>query len=342
MTADDSKFVASAQCVRAMSAIGFLLLWPSNAWADGTADQARAETLFEAAKELQGAGQVSDACAMFAESKRLALGVGVTLHLANCYERAGRPASAWREFQDGERQASARGDGKRASLAHARAQALLPKVNRLTVVASRELQRAGAQIVVDGAALPAERWNIALTVDPGDHVVTVESPGRPARKLVVHVDEAKLVAEVQADEPLALSPSATTVTPPALSPTQQATEPVHSTVSMSGDVTPSNANSARLGIELGLVGAGVLGAGLGTFFLIRRNVLAGHNCSCDPSLEGQASTAATIAFAASGAALASSLAMFLTAPAASKPRIGWAIAPAPVAGGAGAIFRASF
>src|SRR5882672_9354066 len=74
---------------------------------------ARADSLFNAAKALLDSGQYVDACAKFAESKRLAPGLGVTLYLADCYERIGRTASAWTEFLSAEGLARQRND-KRA------------------------------------------------------------------------------------------------------------------------------------------------------------------------------------------------------------------------------------
>ena len=70
---------------------------------------------------------------VFAESKRLAPGLGVTLYLADCYERIGRTASAWTEFKAAEGLARARSD-QRAEVARALAQALEPKLERVTIV----------------------------------------------------------------------------------------------------------------------------------------------------------------------------------------------------------------
>ena len=63
-----------------------------SAWSQGEAraqtrdDVARAEALFNAGRALVEGGRYADACAKFAESKRLAPGLGVTLYLADCYE----------------------------------------------------------------------------------------------------------------------------------------------------------------------------------------------------------------------------------------------------------------
>src|SRR6516162_11727139 len=119
--------------VIALAALASCVAVPAAARAQSKEDIARADALFNAAKALTDAGNYADACAKFAESKRLAPGLGVTLYLADCYERIGRTASAWTEFRSAEGLARERND-KRAEVARGRAQALEPKLNRLTVV----------------------------------------------------------------------------------------------------------------------------------------------------------------------------------------------------------------
>src|SRR5579872_1852624 len=134
-----------------------LVLGPTGAARAQTTDVARAETLFNAAKALLDAGQYVDACTKFAESKRLAPGLGVTLYLADCYERIGRTASAWAEFRSAEGLARERSD-KRVDLARARAQALEGKLDRLTVSVAPTVPQAGLQVLRDGAVVPPEEW----------------------------------------------------------------------------------------------------------------------------------------------------------------------------------------
>jgi hypothetical protein len=336
----------------AMSVLGVGALSPGLAWAAPPADVARAQVLFEAARELQGAGQVADACPMFAESKRLAPGVGVTLHLADCYERVGRPASAWDQFREAEQLARARGDETRAALAHKRADALVERLDRLTVATSPGI-REGTQISLDGVVLPPDRLNAALAVDPGDHAVTIQAPGHAPRTMLVHLDAGKPIETVQVDDapkapfpaPVATAtltpPAATaTLTPPAataVTPTETvAREPVTLL-----PIEPQNGRRARVVTELALVGVGALGIGFGTFFLVRRSELMSHGQPRDPELENQASIAATVSFVAGGAALTSAVVLYLTGTARS-PQSGWVLAPIPLEGGAGALVRASF
>ncbi len=92
----------------------------SVARADATADEQRADALFEEGKSLRGAGRYQEACADFEESRRLDDGIGVTLYLADCYEQAGNLPRALAEFRRAEALAVARGDA-RADVARRRA-----------------------------------------------------------------------------------------------------------------------------------------------------------------------------------------------------------------------------
>jgi hypothetical protein len=143
-------------------------------------DIVNADALFNAAKALLDAGQVTDACAKFAESKRLAPGLGVTLYLADCYERIGRTASAWTEFRAAEGLARERSD-RRAEVARARAETLEPKLERLTIDVTPTVPRAGLRILLDGGAVAAEEWGLPMAVDPGNHVVIAAAPNHPDR-----------------------------------------------------------------------------------------------------------------------------------------------------------------
>jgi len=313
----------------AVSALALAVLWPGRAHAQASGDEGRAEALFNAAKQLRDSGQVADACPMFAESKRLSPGVGVTLHLADCYERTGRTASAWQQFREAEKLSHEHGDEKRAAVARARAQALEPKLGELTVAAGAASHE-GWEVLIDGTRLPPQQWNVALAMDTGDHVVTVKAPGQAPRIVTTRVGAASQ-ASVPIDEPAPSSAGAAPVPP-------VTTEPASS----AAPVVAASGGSARLGAGLALLGVGVVGLGFGTFFLVKRNEAMNNGNLCDPPAEDKAdTTAATISFAAGGVALASALVLYLTTP---KPKaeLAWVVAPALLPGGGGALVHTSF
>ena len=323
-------------------------------------DVARADALFNAAKALTDSGNYADACAKFAESKRLAPGLGVTLYLADCYERIGRTASAWTEFRAAEGLARDRND-KRAEVARGRAQALEPKLLRLTVTVAPTIPRAGLQLMRDGVPLPEEEWGLPVPVDPGDHVVVVVAPGHAQRNLAVHVGPDKPNATVQVDRldegpaSTATSTAPTTTAPPTLPGTTSTTAATQSAPMPVDQVTADDPGKTRRWLGIGAVGLGVVGIGVGTAFgLVAKSKLDQSNGGpCDStdhcssqglSLRKDAETAATVStigFIAGGVALAAGVVLYITAPRAGASS-GLVVAPAPMAGGGGALLRATW
>lgn len=257
-------------------------------------DMARADALFAAAKRLRDAGLYADACPIFADVERLAPGVGVMLHLADCYEHLGRAASATAEFRKAEKLAQERND-KRVSIAHARADALESKVKRAPIAPSKLSPIEATD--VDRPAIPA-----------------------PEHVTFAMAEAARAAAAPPASVPAADSPSTLPAT--FSSPTPDAG-------------APGMSHATRSWVELGLLGAGVLGLGAGAALLaVKDDAIARGN---DASGAG---TASAFAFAAGGAAFASSLLLYLTAP--SDGGTALRLSPMPVVAGAGAAIRGSF
>lgn len=338
---------------------------PARAHAQHNDDLSKADSLFNAAKALLDAGQDADACAKFAESKRLAPGLGVTLYLADCYERIGRTASAWTEFRSAEGLARQRND-RRADVAKGRAQTLEPNLNRLTITVAPTIPQAGLQILRDGVAITSDEWGLAVPVDPGDHAIVVLAPGHPQRTFPAHVGPENRTAIVRIDrlddnpapipapEPAPVAGPAPAATPEPPSAPLSAS-PIPGPAPPAGDGTQPSSDGARRWLGLGVAGAGVIGVGIGAAFgLVAKSKLNQSNDGpCDSrdrctssglSLRQDASHAATISdvsFVVGGVAIAAGIAVYVTAPR-GAPSTGLVIAPAPTAGGFGAIARASF
>ena len=147
---------------------------PAQAQTSSNANVA-AEALFEDARNLVAAGKYADACPKFAESQRLGPSVSTQLNLANCWEKLGRTATAWATYREAASAANAAGRKDYLATALRRADALAPKLARLTVTVTQPIP--GLQVRRDGLAVDAAEWGTAIPVDTGPHVVDASAPG---------------------------------------------------------------------------------------------------------------------------------------------------------------------
>jgi len=328
---------------------------PVRVHAQSKEDVARADALFNAARALVDSGQYTDACAKFAESKRLAPGIGVTMYLADCYEHIGRTASAWTEFRSAEGLARERND-KRWELARTHAQQLEPQLDRLTISIAPTVPRAGLQVLRDGVPVAQEELDLPVPVDPGDHAVVVSAPGHPERTFSAHVGPENRTATIRID---ALEESAPPVVVPP--PTNPVVEPLppSNPPSVAYPVTPppSSATSTRRWIGIGVGAAGVVGLGVGSVFgLLAKSKLDQSNAGpCDASTDRcmppgfplrkdaeHLATASDIGFAVGGVLLAAGIVLYVTAPRPPSPTTGLVLSPIPLTGGGGAALSAGF
>jgi hypothetical protein len=140
----------------------------------------QATQLFEAARESMARGDVALACSQFDQSERLDPQLGTKLHLADCYEKQGKLASAWLQFRAAQVLAAERIAAgaiepreKVAQLRAAKLKARLP-----TLLLKIRTRQPGQTIALDGRDLPGRAWGTAAPVDPGTHVLQVSAPGR--------------------------------------------------------------------------------------------------------------------------------------------------------------------
>jgi hypothetical protein len=126
-----------------------------------------AEALFALGRKLSKEGRHSEACAAFAQSQKLAPGLGTQLNLAECHEKQGLTATAHRLYLGSADWAAKDGQTKREALARSRADRLRPQLSWVSVKAPE-----GLRIEVDGAAM--EGTEVAL--DPGLHAFAAREP----------------------------------------------------------------------------------------------------------------------------------------------------------------------
>jgi hypothetical protein len=295
------------------------------------ADLARSEGLFKEASVLLDSGHVAEACPKFAESQRLAPGTGVTLYLADCYERIGRTASAWREFRRAEQMASAKKDNSRANIAKTRANALEPQLSMLTIEVPAKVRVPGIKVTNDGADVPESAWGKSAAADAGQHVITASAPGYRRREFNVLVPPNKGTASVMVEALEAGDDNAPVAKPETPTPAPVAAAPAAPPPETTVKADTRDGSSQRW-IGLGIGAAGVVATGVGLVFgLSAQSKLDDSNqpgnCNaqdlCSPNglqLRDDASSAATLStiFVGVGiAAMAGGAILYFTAPHAS-------------------------
>lgn len=161
-------------------------------------DVAAAEALFNRGLERMEAGNYEKACPLLAESYRVDPRPGALFTLAECEARRGRIATAYLRYGEYlslfERlppDKRARQQGRDQAARQQRA-ALAPKVPEITLVVPPDVP-AGIVVKSDGLEIAKTALGVPLPLEPGEHVVTLQVPGRPAieRRIVVAVGDKK-------------------------------------------------------------------------------------------------------------------------------------------------------
>ena len=332
------------KCGAALVVLLFVPIVPRLAQAQTGEDKAAAEALFEQGHALVEKGDYRQACPKYAESLRLDPGIGVMLHLASCWEKSGRPASAWAQYREAEQVAMRAGDS-RADVARKRADALEGKLFRLTVVVPAATVVEGLAIARDGEAVGRAQWGAAVPIDPGEHVIVAVAPGKQRWEgKVVTPDEP---GATSISVPALLDASAAPPAPPPMpAPAASGSGPPLAT----DEGRPTWGTQRIFAVVAG--GVGVIGVGVGTYFgILTKSKLDdsnGNGCNASSNLCNStgaalrndavsAGNASTVAFVVGAAALAGGAVLWFTSPSPTPARVGASVGPgvgALVVGGA--------
>jgi hypothetical protein len=293
-----------------------LLLFSSDAFAQAARDdRAAAETLFTEGRALMREGRYDEACPKLRASYVLDPALGALLNLAECYERAGKTASAWRTFHQAITEAQRQGRKDRETLAEKRANALEPNLSLLEITGTVPI---GARVLRNGVEVPPSLIGAQLPVDPGSQTVEVSTASGSHWSTTVNVKapgvvRVRLPASAGAPQP---SPQAQQYMTPGAAPLVPDTAPPPPPPR---ETTASGPSSLRwVGVGSGAVG--VVGIGIGSYFGLRAASLksdSGCGATCTP--EGAETLAdartsgnvATGAFIAGGVLLAAGLLLWL-------------------------------
>jgi hypothetical protein len=159
------------------------------AWAQAeptSAESQAAEALFRQAKDLLEKGELEPACEKFAASQALEPGLGTLLYLGDCYERAGRFASALEVFREAAGLAEKRDDEPRLRLASIRVRALEPRAPKLEIRNDADPEVRDLQITVGGTPLPTSDLGKPLPRDAGRYDIRFSAPGY--EPFISHID----------------------------------------------------------------------------------------------------------------------------------------------------------
>lgn len=213
--------------------------------ADGDRERkAAAEVLFEAGKELVQRDAIAEGCAKFEESQKLDAGLGTQFHLADCYERLGRLASAYALFMEVAAATHQRGQTEREVVARERASELKPRLSRLVIVVDRDKAPPGMTVARNGMPVGAAQWGVAIPVDPGEVHVTVTAPDKRSWEVSVTVRNEGMFERIEV---------------PGLQPLQPDAFPADA-------APPPFWDQPRNWVGTGLLGLGVVGVGLFSYF----------------------------------------------------------------------------
>ncbi len=134
-----------------------------------------ARALFLEGRQLAADGQFALACQKFESARALYSSAGVLANLADCYEKMGRTASAWRAFGEAVVIATQTGRAGDAAAAQRRQERLELRLSRLTIQTLRAVE--GLTVRLDGGDVPRDKWGTAIPVDSGMHEIRAQALG---------------------------------------------------------------------------------------------------------------------------------------------------------------------
>jgi serine/threonine-protein kinase len=176
--------------VRSIALTAAVAFTSSAAWGADAADAAAAEALFNRGRQLMGEGKFAEACPKLAESQRLDPGTGTALNLADCYERQGRTATAWVTWLEAATLAKQAGQSDREEFARSKAKSLEGKLPRLEIQLTPGAQVNGLRVTRNGTEVRDVSFGVPLPVDPGEHTIEASAPGYQTWRGTVRVDQA--------------------------------------------------------------------------------------------------------------------------------------------------------
>jgi hypothetical protein len=309
--------IRSSRILFALQLAVAVLVLDKVAGADGEeAAAARALILFRLGRIDVAAGRYAEALPKFADSQKLDPEAGTMLNLAFCYEKLGKTATAWAQYQAASATAREQGNSKRENEALAQARRLEASLFHVVIRVMEQADADELEVRLDSVPLPRSLWGQPTPVDPGRHELRATAAKRLPWRSTFDVD----------------AEHGDAVTVPVLEPIAQA-DTAAGPAPRRHDVPDADrgrapAGSMRRTAALVMTGAGALALGVASVFaLTAKSTYDGANCQgrfCTRDGLNEQSRAyteagvATAAAAAGGAALIGAAILWFTVP--SGPR----------------------
>ncbi len=254
--------------------------------------------LTQQAQKLLDAGRIDEACAKLEASETLSNNLGTLLKLGDCYEHAGRTASAWHTFLEAQAVAHNQKDNEREQVATFRVSVVEPKLTRVLFVVPMTSRVPGLTVRLGPNTISPAAWGSPIAVDPGMERVSASAKGYATWSLDLDASDAQS-RQLRVDVP-------------ALNPLYAVNDDRQKAYRTAGIVTG---------------GVGLAGIGAGAVF----NALSTHSddskaCAqgvvqCTPNRTNDTNkyaNAAAVSFALGGALVATGVTLFVLAPAPDK------------------------
>lgn len=289
---------------------------------------ARARELFSEGRQLSGESLYEQACPKFEQSLALERRASIEFNLAECYERLGRLASAYRLYSRVGEQMHQQGDDERAQIARRRAELLRGRMCGVTVEPKKVVSN--MQIKLGARTLAPNLWGTVAPIDAGTYSVQVTAPGKKTWSSEVEIEAC---------------PNLVTVAVPELQD-EAATAPVRkvSPAPTRQDVTAEEEAWELPVLPLAVAGAGLAGIAVGTVFAANYHsknddarAICPQGFNCTPAqvdqhaqLVDDAKTARTwayVGFGVGGAALIGAAVLYFTGDYGARPSTGWNVTP---------------
>lgn len=289
-----------------------------------TPAQTSGRVLFDEGMTLFNSGRLSEACPKFEASFRQYPGIGTRGKLAECYEKLGRLATAYRTYRETYQLAMKSGDAVRAQIASERAAAIEPRLGRYVIVPNGNDP---PNLTVSRGHIPIERstWSTPQFVDAGTILFEFSAPDHVTQLRRVTISDGQAV-EVRVPR---LAPANGNVTAPP--PEEPEEEDKSETAPFTAPpYEPERTSSWQKPTGLIVAGVGVAGlAASGIFGVLAKtkydDAFDGGGCEVTSrrcNAEGQRSvedarstaTMSTVFAIAGGALAATGIVLYVTAP----------------------------